>query len=110
MRDPLWWAASLIVTVLGSAILLRQHTIATGRPTATSVDLATAVRRLPGVLALLILSGLAVAVWVLPAFALHGSMRYLLLLLLLAPASCVAIALSCGWPVLLVTGKGALAA
>jgi len=109
MRDPLWWAASLIVTVLGSAILLRQHAMATGRPTATSVDLATGVRRLPGVLALLILSGLAIAVWVLPAFALHGSMRYLLLLLLLVPASCVAIALSCGWPVLLVTGKGALA-
>jgi hypothetical protein len=109
IRDPLWWASSLIVTVLGSAILLRQHAIATGRPTAMSVDLATGVRRLPGVLALLVLSGLAIAVCVLPAFALHGPMRYLLLLLLLVPASCLAIALSCGWPVLLVTGKGALA-
>src|SRR5256885_5257844 len=108
IRDPLWWAASLIVTVLGSAILLRQHAIATGRPRTTIVDLVTALQRLPAVVLLLILSGLAIAVWVLPAFALHGSMRYLLLLLLLAPASCVAIALSCGWPVLLVTGRGAL--
>src|SRR5205823_4821470 len=79
------------------------------RPVATGAELATGLRRIPGMVLLGILTALAVVVSVLPAFALHGAARFWTLLLLLVPACYVAVALSCGWTVLLVTGKGAVA-
>ncbi len=112
-RDPVWWAlyalGYLIAVVLWNAVLLRQYAIATGRPAATGAELATGLRRVPGVLLFWILTTLAVGAWILPAFALHGAARVLTMLLLLVPACCVAVALSCGWTVLIVTGKGAVA-
>src|SRR3984893_17393098 len=87
----------------------RQSPIATGRPVVTGAELATGLRRLPGMVLLGILASLAVVVWILPAFALHGAARFSSMVLLLIPACYVAVALSCGWTVLLVTGKGAVA-
>jgi hypothetical protein len=96
-RDPVWWAlyalGYLIAVVLWNAVLLRQYAIATGHPVATGAELATALRRVPAVVLFWILTTLAVGVW----------------LLLLVPACCVGVALSCGWTVLIVTGKGAVA-
>src|SRR6202140_823526 len=113
IHDPVWWTlyvlGYLIAVVLWSAVLLRQYAIATGRPVATGAELATGLRRLPGMVLLGILTSLAVVVWVLPAFALHGAARFGTLMLLLIPACYVAVALSCGWTVLLVTGQGAVA-
>ena len=113
IRDPVWWTlyilGYLIAVVLWNAVLLRQYAIATGQPVETSAELATALRRVPGVLLFWILTTLAVVVWILPAFALHGAARFWTMLLLLVPASCVAVALSCGWTVLIVTGRGAVA-
>jgi len=113
IHDPVWWAlyvlGYLIAVVLWSAVLLRQYAIATGRAVATGGELATGLRRLPGMVLLGILTSLAIAVWILPAFALHGAARFGSMLLLAIPACYVAVALSCGWTVLLVTGKGAVA-
>jgi len=113
IRDPVWWTlyvlGYLIAVVMWSAVLLRQYAIATGRPVATGAELATGLRRIPGMVLLGVLTALAVVVWLLPAFALHGVARFLTGLLLLVPACYVAVALSCGWTVLLVTGKGAVA-
>ena|SRR5580704_9395124 len=112
-RDPVWWAlyalGYLIAVVLWNAVLLRQYAIATGHPVATGAELATALRRVPAVVLFWILTTLAVGVWLLPALALHGAARGLTLLLLLVPPCCVGVALSCGWTVLIVTGKGAVA-
>ena len=110
--DPLAWAlytvAALITMVLWGAILLRQYAMATGHPLETRVELATPLRRLPGVLLLFIATMLAIHVWVLPVLAIHGGLRLFVLLALIVPASLVAVALSCGWTVFMLTGKGAL--
>src|ERR1700694_5635326 len=102
IRDPVWWTlyvvGYLIAIVLWSAVLLRQYAIATGRSVATGAELATGLRRIPGMVLLGILTSLAVVVWILPAFALHGAARFWSMLLLLVPACCGGVALSCGGP------------
>jgi hypothetical protein len=113
IRDPIWWLlyvlGTLIVIVLWGAILLRQYALATGHAAVTREELATAARRIPGTLLLFVLSTLAVGVWFLPARAFDGATRYLIILLALIPATCAALALSSGWSVLLLTGRGAVA-
>jgi hypothetical protein len=69
-RDPLWWILYLVAIfsslALPSAIILRQYALATGRPTATAVELATAARRVPGVLLIGILLALAIGATLIP--------------------------------------------
>jgi hypothetical protein len=112
-RDPAWDAlyilGYLIAVVLWSAVLLRQYGLATGHPADTSSELSTAVRRLPAMVLLGILTGCAIGIWFVPGLALQGTARLGALLLLAIPACYMAVALSCGWAVLLVTGKGAVA-
>jgi hypothetical protein len=113
IRDPVWWLlyvlGTLIVIALWGAILLRQYALATGHGAETGEELRTALRRLPATVLLLVLGCLAVAVWFGPGGAFRGAVRYLVYLLALIPASCVALALSSSWPVLLLTGRGAVA-
>jgi hypothetical protein len=99
----------LIAMILWSAVLLRQYALATGHEAETGTELSTAVRRFPGMVLLGILTVLAVGVWFVPGLALQGAARFGAMLLLAIPACYVVVALSCGWSVLLVTGRGAVA-
>ena len=112
-RDPVWVTLYIlgyvIAIVLWSAVLLRQYALSTGHPAETSSELSTAVRRVPAMALLGILTGCAVAVWFLPTLALQGTTRLAAALVLAIPACYLVVALSCGGAVLLVTGRGPLA-
>src|SRR5256884_9108841 len=112
-RDPVWVTLYIlgyvIAIVLWSAVLLRQYALSTGHPAETSSELSTAVRRVPAMALLWILTGCAVAVWFLPTLALQGTARLATALVLAIPACYLVVALSCGGAVLLVTGRGPLA-
>lgn len=58
--DPIWWAwyliAMLLTVLLWSAVIVRQSVLAAGKPSSLSLDLGTALRRLPAVLALVVLT------------------------------------------------------
>src|SRR5213078_3156916 len=85
-RDPVWLTlyvlGYVIAIVLWSAVLLRQYALATGHPAETSSELSTAVRRVPAMALLGILTGCAVAVWFLPTLALQGTARLVTALVL----------------------------
>src|SRR5204862_424859 len=112
-RDPVWLTLYIlgyvIAIVLWSAVLLRQYALSTGHPAETSSELSTAVRRVPAMALLGILTGCAVAVWFLPTLALQGTARLVTALVLAIPACYLVVALSCGGAVLLVAGRGPLA-
>jgi hypothetical protein len=113
IRDPVWLTLYIlgyvIAIALWSAVLLRQYALSTGHPAESSSELSTAVRRVPAMVLLGILTACAVLVWFLPALALQGAARLGTLLVLAIPACYLAVALSCGGAVLLVTGRGPLA-
>jgi hypothetical protein len=114
-RDALFWAldvvGSVLTVVLWSAILLRQYAVVSGRAAAGG-ELAAVARRLPAVIALVLLVLLATLGWFIPLQFLRaaGPATVVLAALVLSiPATYVAIALSCAGPVLLITGRGPLA-
>jgi hypothetical protein len=90
-------------------ILLRQSTIAAGRPVAGSADLVDTLRRAPGIVAISLLAGAAVAVLMVPALALAPPYRTAGIIVMLAPAIYVWIALSFALPALILARKGVLA-
>jgi len=78
-HNPLWWIL-YVVAIFGSlalpnAVVLRQYALATGRPTATGVELATAARRVPGMLLIGILVGLAIVASLIPVLVIAFSFR-----------------------------------
>src|SRR6266699_970631 len=89
-RDPVWLTlyilSYVIAIVLWSSVLLRQYALSTGHPAETSSELSTAVRRVPAMALLGILTGCAVAVWFLPTLALQGTARLATALVLAIPA------------------------
>src|SRR2546428_2430897 len=109
-RDPVWLTLYIlgyvIAIVLWSAVLLRQYALSTGHPADTSSELSTAVRRVPAMALLGILTGCAVAVWFLPTLALQGTARLATALVLAIPACYLVVALSSGVPGLPATGEG----
>lgn len=114
-RDPVFWlldvVGTLLTVLLWSAILLRQHAVVSGRGADAGRELGAVLRRLPALVLLVILIGLATVVWFVPALAFRGAGPAVLLLAVLVlslPATYVAVALSCAGPVLLITGKGAV--
>lgn len=114
-RDPLFWlldvVGTLLTVLLWSAILLRQYAVVSGRGADAGRELGAVLRRLPALVLLGILIGLATVVWFVPALAFRGAGAAALLLVVLVlslPATYVAVALSVAGPVLLITGKGAL--
>ncbi|HEU4625277.1 MAG TPA: hypothetical protein VFS52_10965 [Steroidobacteraceae bacterium] len=118
--DPLWIAlyivGAAITLIMYAALLLRQHGIATGQPLGTRAELATAARKLPAYLALIVLSILIMMIGPLLigiAAGLFGglaSQNYALLAILgliaAVPVMYVATPLALGPPALLLDGKG----
>jgi len=103
----LYVVGTLLTLVFYSAILLRQYAIATGGAPATGAELSTAVRRIPAMLLLVILSVLALAACFVPAFLFQGSTRLAALALGLVPASCLVLALSSAFTLLVLAREGA---
>lgn len=112
-NDPigvaLYGVGTLIFVMLSVAILLRQSTIAAGRPVAGSADLLDTLKRAPAIAAIALLAGAAVAVLILPALALAPAYRTAGIAVMLAPAIYVWIALSFALPALVLARKGVLA-
>jgi hypothetical protein len=112
-NDPvgvtIYGVGTLILVMLAMTILLRQSTIAAGRPVAGSADLVDTLRRAPGIVAISLLAGAAVAVLMVPALALAPPYRTAGIIVMLAPAIYVWIALSFALPALILARKGVLA-
>jgi Membrane domain of glycerophosphoryl diester phosphodiesterase len=112
-NDPvgvtIYGVGTLIFVMLAMTILLRQSTIAAGRPVAGSADLVDTLRRAPGIVAISLLAGAAVAVLIIPALALAPPYRTAGIIVMLAPAIYVWIALSFALPALILARKGVLA-
>lgn len=64
-HDPLWWLLALagyvIVLTMISAIVRRQYALASGQPYSLPAELGSALRLVPGLFAVLVLLGLAIA-------------------------------------------------
>lgn len=112
-NDPvgvtIYGVGTFIFVMLAMTILLRQSTIAAGRPVAGSADLVDTLRRAPGIVAISLLAGAAVAVLMVPALALAPRYRTAGIIVMLAPAIYVWIALSFALPALILARKGVLA-
>ena len=112
-NDPvgvaLYGVGTLIFVMLSVAILLRQSTIAAGRPVSGSADLLDTLKRAPAIAAIALLAGAAVAALMLPAFVLAPQYRTAGIAVMLAPAIYVWIALSFALPALVLARKGVLA-
>jgi hypothetical protein len=112
-NDPiavaLYGVGTLIFVMLSVTILLRQATIAAGRPVSGSADLLDTLKRAPAIAAIALLAGAAVAVFMLPALALAPPYRTAGIAVMAAPAIYVWIALSFALPALVLARKGVLA-
>jgi hypothetical protein len=89
-------------------ILLRQSTIAAGRPVRGSSDLLDALKRAPAIAAIALLGGAAAAAFMLPTLALAPPYRIAGIIVMLAPAIYVWIALSLSLPAVMLARKGVL--
>ena len=124
-HNGVWWCLFLVAMVgtvaLTNAVLLRQYALATGHTVSAAGELATGLRRVPGVLAIGLLMGLAILVsfiplavlaWRLlginPAGATAGFLWTLagVYLLLLICASWVVVRWICAGAVYLLTDRG----
>ncbi len=112
-NDPvgvaLYGIGTLIAVILWMALLLRQSSIAAGRPASGAADLLDTLKRAPAIAAISLLGGAAVAALMLPALALAPPYRTAGIAVMLAPAIYVAIALSFALPALMLAHKGVLA-
>lgn len=122
VRDPLWWLlyimAIFTTMVLTNAVIVRQHALVTGRPAAVAAELARSARRVPGIILIGILLGLAIMGCILPAAVAAGVAKGagggaaalavfgLLFLVVLIPASWLLIRWSCSVTVYLLTERG----
>lgn len=112
-NDPvgvtLYGLGTLIFVMLSMTILLRQSAIAAGRPITGSADLLDTLKRAPAIVALTLLAGLPVAIFVLPALALAPAYRLAGVIVMLAPAIYIAVALSFALPALMLARQGVFA-
>ena len=112
-NDPiglaLYGVGTLIFFMLSMTILLRQSAIAAGRPVTGAADLRDTLKRAPAIVALTLLAGAAVSVFVLPALALAPPYRTVGIIVMLAPVIYIVIALSFALPALVLARKGVLA-
>ena len=76
---PVWWLLELVavfgVLALTNAVLLRQYAIVRGQPVATGSELATGAARVPGMLLIALLMGLAIVATMIPVTALLWTLR-----------------------------------
>jgi hypothetical protein len=112
-NDPigvaLYGVGTLVFIMLWLTILLRQATIAAGRPVAGRTDLLDTLKRAPAIVAIALLGGLAVTVLMLPTLALAPAYRTAGFIVMLAPVIYIAIAVSFALPALILARKGVLA-
>jgi hypothetical protein len=112
-NDPigvtLYGVGTLIFIMLSLTILLRQATIAAGRPVAGPADLLDTLKRAPAIVAIALLGGIAVTVLMLPALALAPAYRTAGFIVMLAPVIYIVIAVSFALPALMLARKGVLA-
>lgn len=77
LRDPRWWLLLLVLivanVVLTNAVLLRQYALTSGRPSTMRVELLRALKRMPGMLLVALLMGLAVLATLLPILFVGGA-------------------------------------
>ena len=112
-RDPLYWllyvAGNVILLVLISAIVLRQHAVVAAGGAGVGAELATIARRLPGLLLMWILYILMVGIWFYPAYLWRSDAVTfgLVILVMSIPATYVGVALSACFQVFLLGGRGA---
>lgn len=124
IRDPLWWVL-FVVAILGAitltnALVLRQYALASGHPAEAGTELASAVRRIPGLVLIAVLLMLTVVAFCVPVFVVLAAARRsaspvtaaayatLTALVLAIPASWLAVRWSCAGTVYLLTDRGAL--
>jgi hypothetical protein len=99
---------TLIFVMLATMLLLRQSSIAAGRPVAGSTELLDTLKRAPAIVAISLLAGAAVAVFMVPALALAPPYRTAGIIVMMAPAIYIGIALSFALPALMLARKGVL--
>jgi hypothetical protein len=121
LHDPSWLFMELVagcgIVLLYSAVILRAYALVTGHPVASGVELTSSLRRFPGMLLIWILVVLAMVACLAPAalFLLAGSgfagtaMAVVAGVVLLIPASWLALRWSCSGTVYLLTDRGAVA-
>ena len=89
-NDPvgvtIYGVGTLIFVMLSMTILLRQSSIAAGRSVTGSADLLDTLRRAPAIVAISLLAGAAVAVFMVPALELAPPYRTAGIIVMLAPA------------------------
>jgi Membrane domain of glycerophosphoryl diester phosphodiesterase len=111
-NDPvgvtIYGVGTLIFVMLSMTILLRQSSIAAGRSVTGSADLLDTLRRAPAIVAISLLAGAAVAVFMVPALELAPPYRTAGIIVMLAPAIYIGIALSFALPALVLARKGVL--
>lgn len=111
-NDPvgvtIYGVGTLIFVMLAMTILLRQSTIAAGRPVTGSADLLDTLRRAPGIVAISLLAGTPVVAFIAVALALAPPYRVAGVIVMLAPAVYIWIALSFALPALMLARKGIL--
>jgi len=95
--DPVWWvlycAGTLTALVLWSAMLLRQRSIVTGRPTDARAEVREALQRVPALVGMTLLFILMVTAG---------------FIALVVPGLYLAIALSLAWPAVMLERRGPL--
>ncbi len=111
-HDPVYWVlyiGSLLLTVtFYAAVLLRQQRLATQG--ACGAEVTAALRRLPAVAGVSLISGLCIGACLLPAVLFSGPARAgAFVVLLIGPATYVTVMGSCAFTALLVGGFGPVA-
>lgn len=114
-KDGQWWALYLIGTlaslVVWAVVLLKQQRIAQGA--APSVPLGATLARLPAIVVYLVASFVVVLLATIPFAVIVGFVplpRALGMAIVMVPVLAASIAVSLGWPALVVDGSGPLAA
>jgi hypothetical protein len=108
MQEPTYRAvyvvSALLTLVLNAAIVLRQYHLAVGQQ--AGGELATAVRRTPAMIGMVILFWIALMVCIVPGFLFSGAVRVGVFLAMAVLACYVLVSLSSSFVVLLVAPAG----
>jgi hypothetical protein len=108
VNDPVWLAlyvgGSLLFFVAWMALLLRQSTVAAGRPP-DSREWLDSLRQAPAIIAISLLTSLLVALLIIPSLTLPEPYRSIGFGVMLVPAIYLSVALSLALPARMLTGK-----
>ena len=102
--DTLYILSVVLTVIFYAAVTLRQYAIITDAE--VGGELSAALRRLPALIGLLLLVGLAFVACVVPALVTGGALRLLLVVAAVVLLSYGVVAVSCAQTILLVEGAG----